>query len=58
MPVTQGFAELPIYWGYVTPRLRALGLTRRMVIGLVGVVLSLQQMFFRRAEGMASPCAR
>jgi hypothetical protein len=46
MPVTQGLAELPIYWGYVAPRLRAFGYGRWAVIGLVGVVLSLQHLFF------------
>jgi hypothetical protein len=46
MPVTQGLAELPTYWGYVAPRLRAFGYGRWAVIGLVGVVLSLQHLFF------------
>lgn len=46
MPLTQAFAELPTYWGYVAPRLRAHGLSRWMVIGLVGSVLSIQHMFF------------
>ena len=46
MPVTQALAELPIYWGYVAPRLRAFGYGRWTVIGLVGAVLSLQHLFF------------
>jgi hypothetical protein len=46
MPVTQGLAELPLYWGYVAPRLRAFGYGRWTVIGLVGAVLSLQHLFF------------
>lgn len=46
MPITQALAELPIYWGYVAPRLRASGMGRWMVIGIVGAVLSAQHMFF------------
>lgn len=46
MPVTQALAELPIYWGYVAPRLRASGYGRWTVIVLVGAVLSLQHLFF------------
>jgi len=46
MPVSQALAELPVYWGYVAPRLRALGLNRVVVILVVGSVLSLQHMFF------------
>lgn len=46
MPVTQALAELPIYLGYVAPRLRAFGYGRWTVIGLVGAVLSLQHLFF------------
>jgi hypothetical protein len=46
MPVTQAFAELPTYWGYVAPRLRAAGTNRWVVIALVGLVLSLQHLFF------------
>jgi hypothetical protein len=46
MPVTQAFAELPTYWGYVAPRLRASGMGRWLVIGIVGSTLSLQHMFF------------
>lgn len=46
MPVTQALAELPIYWGYVAPRLRASGWNRWAVIGVVGLMLSLQHMFF------------
>ena len=44
MPATQALAELPIYWGYVAPRLRASGLGRWAVIGIVGSVLSLQHL--------------
>ncbi len=46
MPITQALAELPTYWGYVAPRLRAAGTNRWVVIGLVGAVLSLQHLFF------------
>jgi hypothetical protein len=46
MPTTQAFAELPTYWGYVAPRLRASGMDRWLVIGVVGLVLSVQHMFF------------
>lgn len=46
MPATQALAELPIYWGYVAPRLRAAGMKRWLVIGVVGFVLSIQHMFF------------
>jgi len=46
MPVTQALAELPTYWGYVAPRLRASGMGRWLVIGVVGAVLSVQHMFF------------
>jgi hypothetical protein len=46
MPLTQAFAELPTYWGYVAPRLRASGMGRCVVIGVVGLVLSVQHMFF------------
>lgn len=46
MPVTQAFAELPIYWGYVAPRLRASGMNRWITIGIVGLALSAQHMFF------------
>jgi len=45
-PLSQAFAELPTYWGYVAPRLRAFGMTRWLVIGLVGAVLSVQHLFF------------
>jgi len=45
MPVTQAFAELPTYWGYVAPRLRASGMGRWMVIGIVGATLSAQHLF-------------
>lgn len=46
MPVTQALAELPVYWGYAAPRLRAAGMNRWLVIGIVGFVLSIQHMFF------------
>ena len=46
MPITQALAELPTYWGYVAPRLRASGMNRWLVIGIVGAVLSAQHMFF------------
>lgn len=46
MPTTHAFAELPTYWGYVAPRLRAFGSNRWVVIVIVGLVLSLQHMFF------------
>ncbi len=46
MPTTQALAELPIYWGYVAPRLRAAGMSRWQVIGIVGSALSIQHMFF------------
>lgn len=46
MPVTQGLAELTVYWGYVGTRLKARGLHKWVVIFLVGLVLSLQHMFF------------
>lgn len=46
MPVTQALAELPTYWGYVAPRLRASGMGRWLTIGVVGAVLSVQHMFF------------
>lgn len=46
MPATQALAELPTYWGYVAPRLRAAGINRWLVIGIVGFWLSIQHMFF------------
>lgn len=46
MPTTQALAELPTYWGYVAPRLRAAGMNRWLLIGLVGFWLSIQHMFF------------
>lgn len=45
LPITQALAELPTYWGYVAPRLRAAGMNRWVTIGVVGSVLSLQHMF-------------
>lgn len=46
LPITQAFAELPLYWGYVAPRLRAFGWSRWLVIGTVGLTLSMQHAFF------------
>jgi hypothetical protein len=46
MPITQALAELPTYFGYVSPRLRAFGMNRWVAVLLVGSVLSLQHMFF------------
>jgi hypothetical protein len=46
MPITQALAELPTYWGYVAPRLRASGMNRWLVVAVVGAVLSAQHMFF------------
>ncbi len=46
MPLTQALAELPTYWGYVAPRLRASGMGRWVVIGIVGATLSAQHLFF------------
>lgn len=46
MPTLHALAELPKYWGYVAPRLRAMGWNRWLVIGVVGAVLSVQHMFF------------
>jgi hypothetical protein len=46
MPLTHAFAELPTYWGYVAPRLRATGTNRWATIAIVGTVLSIQHLFF------------
>lgn len=46
MPTIHALTELPTYWGYVAPRLRAAGWNRWVVIALVGAVLSLQHLFF------------
>lgn len=46
IPATQALAELPLYWGYVAPRLRAGGMVRWKVIALVGATLSLQHLCF------------
>ena len=46
MPATQALAELPTYWGYVAPRLRASGMNRWLTIALVAAVLSVQHLFF------------
>lgn len=45
MPATQALAELPVYWGYTAPRLRASGMNRWLIIVIVGLVLSIQHMF-------------
>lgn len=46
MPVIHALAELPTYFGYVAPRLRAMRFNRWVVILITGGVLSLQHMFF------------
>ncbi len=46
MPLTQALAELPVYWGYVAPRLRTIGMNRWLAIAIVGFALSIQHMFF------------
>jgi hypothetical protein len=46
MPLSHALTELPIYWGYVAPRMRVLGMSRWSVILIVGSVLSIQHMFF------------
>lgn len=46
MPSGQALAELPLYWGYVAPRLRAIGMSRGRVLFLVASVLSVQHLFF------------
>lgn len=46
MPTIHAFAELPLYWGYVAPRLRAHGMSVWAVILLTGSVLSVQHLFF------------
>lgn len=46
MPTSHAFAELPLYWGYVAPRLRAAGMNRWLAIAVVGSVLSLQHLCF------------
>lgn len=46
MPTIHAFAELPVYWGYVAPRLRAGGMKWWAAIVLVGAFLSVQHMFF------------
>lgn len=45
-PIPHGLTELPTYWGYVAPRLRAFGWGRLGVVLLVGTGLSVQHMFF------------
>jgi len=45
VPAGQGLAELPLYWGYAAPRLRASGWGRWRTILAVGAVLSLQHLF-------------
>jgi hypothetical protein len=46
MPLSHAFAELPLYWGYVAPRLRASGKGRWPTILMVGAVLSVQHLCF------------
>jgi hypothetical protein len=46
MPTTHALTELPTYWGYVAPRLRASGMQAWLVIALVAAALSVQHMFF------------
>jgi hypothetical protein len=46
MPIIHALAELPTYFGYVAPRLRAMRINRWIVILITGTVLSLQHMFF------------
>lgn len=46
VPSGQALAELPLYWGYVAPRLRAIGMSRGRVLILVASVLSVQHLFF------------
>jgi hypothetical protein len=41
-PITQGFAELPTYFGYVMPRLEAQGLRKWLAITLPSLMLGLQ----------------
>jgi hypothetical protein len=46
MPLSHAFAELPLYWGYVAPRLRAGGMGRGVTILIVGSILSIQHLCF------------
>lgn len=46
MAPIHALAELPMYWGYVAPRLRARGMNRWLVIVIVGAALSVQHLFF------------
>jgi hypothetical protein len=46
MPAIHALAELPTYFGYVAPRLRAMRINRWVVILITGAVLSVQHMFF------------
>lgn len=46
LPATQALAELPLYWGYVAPRLRAGGMAGWKAIALVGATLSFQHLCF------------
>jgi len=41
-PLTQGPAELPLYFAYVMPRLEAQGLGRWLAVGLASLALALQ----------------
>ena len=46
MPLTHAFGELPLYWGYAAPRLRAAGMNRWLAILVVSAVLSIQHLAF------------
>jgi hypothetical protein len=46
MPTSHALVELPVYWGYAAPRLKARGMNRWLVILVVGSVLSIQHLFF------------
>jgi len=46
MPTIHALAELPLYWGYVAPRLRAGGMKWWAAILVVGAFLSLQHLCF------------
>jgi membrane protease YdiL (CAAX protease family) len=44
-PVSQGFAELPIYFAYVMPRIEKQTSTGWLAVGLTGLFLSIQHAF-------------
>jgi len=46
MPATQAFAELPLYWGYASPRLKAAGMRPWTAVVIASFLLSVQHMFF------------